>query len=323
MSYVSHRNRWMRPEELLEQLRGTPLESIETLDLGYNQLGPEGAALLARFELPALRSLSLEANRIGERGALALAGARWIDQLTTLRLGGARRYGRDNHIGDGGLSALGGRLARVEELELCLNELRGTALDALRACPLRWLDLSANRIGDGGLAGVLGVPRPTLTVLRLRGCGLGPEGARRIASSDAPLEMLELGADGEGSPGNPIGDEGARWLAEAPALAGLRHLGLRECGIGDAGVEAIAGSPWLEQLETLLLGDNQITEAGLEALVRSPRLPRLTRLGLTNTPAGPKEEVWTDWDGGVVGGSMDEAMAASIAARFGRPMRVC
>jgi hypothetical protein len=66
--------------------------------------------------------------------------------------------------------------------------------------------------------------------------------------------------------GEPIGDEGAIALANAPALATLRTLSLSRCKLGDAGAIALASSPHLAKLERLDVWNNSFGPAAMDAL---------------------------------------------------------
>src|SRR5262249_30989884 len=93
--------------------------------------------------------------------------------------------------------------------------------------------------------------------LDLSACGMQPDGLRHLLGASLErLVMLRLNA-------NSLGDEGARLLAQAPALVGLRTLELRGNGITDAGAQALGKSPYLHHLMRLDLGENALgDEAG-------------------------------------------------------------
>ena len=93
---------------------------IVSLDLSHNELGDDGAALLAdavlRAAAPSLTALSVAANGIRAAGAAALAAS--LDSNATLRyldLGA-------NDLGDDGARALADALARLSWCQL-LREL--------------------------------------------------------------------------------------------------------------------------------------------------------------------------------------------------------
>lgn len=131
----------------------------------------------------------------------------------------------DNGIVNAGLDTVLAwpQAARLTSLGLANNHLRPDAVARLAAAPqlagLRRLDLSYNLLFDEGTASLAASPHLTgLTHLHLQGCGIETAGALALAAS--PLRQLRvLDLDN-----NAIGDEGARALAESPALAGARIL---------------------------------------------------------------------------------------------------
>ena len=91
-------------------------KSLDTLDLSYNRLGDVGAVCLAGAlkHCSYLKQLQLNRNIIGDEGAMALARClQTCNQLTTLNLS-------DNEIGDSGALCLGNYLKDCN----CLQTLR-------------------------------------------------------------------------------------------------------------------------------------------------------------------------------------------------------
>ena len=101
----------------------------------------------------------------------------------------------------------------------------------------RYLDLSSNRLGDGGTRTLAASPN----VRGVRGLNLSCTG---------------------------LGDPGAEALAQSPHLGGLMELYLSNNRIGDVGGRALAASPRLGQLERLFLDCNAIERTGAELLNR-------------------------------------------------------
>lgn len=153
------------------------------------------------------------------------------------------------------------------------------------ACPqLRSLDLSDNpRMGTVGAALLLqGLHAPThLETLRLRNCGLGPDGARAVGAAFAAgalsrLTLLDLEGNGIGPRGMAALARG--WSASASAAASaaaaavptaaIRALFLGRNALGDRGAQhlgaALCGA--LSRLETLSLPDNAVGAEGAAAL---------------------------------------------------------
>jgi uncharacterized protein (TIGR02996 family) len=101
----------------------------------------------------------------------------------------------------------------------------------------RYLDLSSNRLGDGG--------------------------ARALAASTHVRGVRGLNLSCTG-----LGDAGAQALAQSPHLGGLMELYLSNNRIGDIGGCALAASPRLGRLERLFLDCNAIEQTGAELLNR-------------------------------------------------------
>ncbi len=112
-----------------------------------------------------------------------------------------------------------------------------------------------------------------LHTLALGGCPVGDEGARLIAERAKPWRSLDL-------TGAHIGDEGARCLAQSAAMQTLERLLLGHNALGDDAANALAASPHLGALRELELCRNPLTTAGALALVERPVMPALARLGL-------------------------------------------
>src|SRR5205823_14578123 len=79
---------------------------------------------------------------------------------------------------------------------------------------------------------------------------------------------------------NPVGEKGARALAEAP-FRGLVRLDLRASRLGDAGLRALLGTHGFAELAILDLWEAGFNKKGERALVRWPRLPPLAYGGST------------------------------------------
>jgi uncharacterized protein (TIGR02996 family) len=268
------------------------LVGLRVLDCSGSDLGPEGAALLARSEsLAGLEELDLSGCRLEDAGAEALAASPVLRRLRVLRLGPAA--GETNAIGDGGVIALAAApvLAGVHELDLSDNSFSIDGARALAESPqlgrLRVLRVTGNHLGFGpvGCLGVITSPSlPRLRELDLSDCvgyaSIGDWPA--VADWPHAPALARLALDRV-----PIGDEGAMVLAELPRLEGLSALSLRGCGIGDAGAASLAGSPHLTDLVDLWLSDNRLGDDGLRALGASPHLGRVRRLGLGGNPFSP------------------------------------
>ncbi len=153
-----------------EALFASPvLSHIEALDLSRNQLGNEGAALLADSpHLGRLQALDPEpSTRIGWRGAGRLAASPLLQRLVALKLD-------DNHLGylDDGVRAL----------------LSSPAPMGLTTLSLRW-----NTIGPAGARMLAESPAlPHLTALHLGNNAVGDEGRWQLAKAAGLNQLTEL-----------------------------------------------------------------------------------------------------------------------------------
>ena len=172
------------------------------------------------------------------------------------------------------------------------------ALRSMHNHALRELDVSANDIGDVGVAALCsGLSAPSakgksgLLVLHLSQNSISATGAIAISDALERLPLRELYLDRNG-----LGPNGARHLARAIELAPdsrLEILSLSETGLLDEGVEALAVALGTnDRLVSLILGKgNRIEGPGLVTLARSlkenavSRLSSLTLLEETNTTA--------------------------------------
>jgi Ran GTPase-activating protein (RanGAP) involved in mRNA processing and transport len=170
---------------------------------------------------PALTSLNLGANTIGDAGVKALAESPHLQSLTSLDLG-------DNYIGEEGAKALA-ESPHLQNLTL--------------------LDLEFNDIGDAGAKALVASPYlKNLTSLNLEYNYIGDAGAKALAASPylKNLTSLDLAQ-------NRIGEEGAKALAESPLLQNLTSLNLACNEISETGAKALAASPYLKNLTSLNL----------------------------------------------------------------------
>jgi serine/threonine protein kinase len=154
--------------------------------------------------------LDLTNRRIGDAGAIALAGCLKLANLSTLILSGC-------DIGDEGIRALAEspHIVNLTRLDLWDNRIGDAGLRALAGCcyleNLQFLDLGRNRIGD--------------------------EGIKALAASPHFARLGELMLVS-----NHIGDEGALALAASPYLANLAWLKPLDNRITEKGVDALKGA---------------------------------------------------------------------------------
>lgn len=128
------------------------------------------------------------------------------------------------------------------------------------------------------LAGV--EPYNGLVTLDLRGNRLTADSLAALAGSQIGVVHTLLLS------GNPLGDAGARVLAESPAFATLTILYLSETGLGAAGLDRMLGpDSRLEPgfLTNLDLSGNPLGDEGARILAASSRAGQLTHLELERT----------------------------------------
>ncbi len=115
------------PEGISLLTRSPIVQRIEELELAGNSLGDRGAEILAMGDFPSLGLLHLSWNEIGDAGAKAIAGARGMPKLIELNL-------RRNAIEEAGIRALceSDLPSRLSRLNVEYNEFGSKAF--------RWLD---------------------------------------------------------------------------------------------------------------------------------------------------------------------------------------
>ena len=290
----------------LEHLTRCPhLRQLGALDLRDNELEAPAAALMARARWPRLRWLCLRGNHLCDLGARALARSSWIGGLRALDLSG-------NRVNPAGVASLGQRACGLTELRLGSNRCDRDAIEVLGQLPeLETLDLTHALREPGAMRGFgQGYPAlreltlgpglddeamevvgeharlPALDQLRLRGGWLGPAGigALERARFASRLRALDLSMNPQ------LGAGGARALARAAGLAGLRALNLDGCALGPAGAAGLSDAPWLRKLEVLRLRDNALRDEGCLALLRAPT-PALQTLSLSNNQLSTRAAV--------------------------------
>ncbi|MEM1348311.1 MAG: hypothetical protein AAGI01_07150 [Myxococcota bacterium] len=158
----------------------------------------------------------------------------------------------------------------------------------IKRAPSRWIDASEALLGifdvltlrgepvgdDGAMSLARSEHVHSLTYLDLSGAGLTARGLSYLCESDAlhSLQVLSIWD-------NPLGDEGAKVLAEAK-LQRVERLYARDVGISDEGAIELAQSEAWPKLRTLNLEHNHIEDLGAEALasVKASTMPSLERL---------------------------------------------
>jgi uncharacterized protein (TIGR02996 family) len=165
----------------------------------------------------------------------------------------------------------------VTALARCKYLARLTELDLRRMC-----DCGACPI-DRELADLFASPHAVnLVSLNVAEDRIGEDLARLLAATKrlASLTALDLS-------GNPFGPDGVRALVESRHLmTRLATLDLSRCGLGNDGAKFLAGEPRLAGLKTLALRGNAIGNTGGKALASSPHAAGLTVLDLRNNRIG-------------------------------------
>lgn len=171
-------------------------ETLEELALGKNPLGDTGAALLGRALKQSwkLKTLALQDCGIGAKGVRHLSGGLAHNRsLQRLWLFG-------NAAADEGTAHLAGalRTSKLESLGLEKNgvsvrgcEALGVAL-AHELCPLYWLRLQHNPLGDDGVCAIARSlqTNKSLTRLQMRDVGVDVRGCSALADAVRRHEAL-------------------------------------------------------------------------------------------------------------------------------------
>ncbi len=284
---------------------------LERLVLQRSELGPEGAAALAKARFPKLRELDVSVNRLGNEGVKALSRPRAMGGLRRLSLGsvgmgdeGAKWVGsaaawarverldlsRNAMTGDGLWQALGrGTFAALTDLDVSNNPLGTKALWSVVGSPhfsrLEHLDAAHVRATDLALAALAEAPADaSLRGLDLTGNGLTSRSALALAGAPFIRGLTSLDLDS-----NPIGDEGAVALATAPAFFSV--LRLRDAAIGDVGLAALMSADALRLVEVLDVSRNVWSDEGAGALGRARVMERLTVLLIEDSSLGTPENL--------------------------------
>jgi hypothetical protein len=203
------------------QSRGT-LDSLISLDLSRNSLGPKGAKTVAKLTFRSLSSLNLERNDLGCKGAREIARGK-LGNITHLKLG-------ENEISFKGAKDLAfGKLKNLIEL-----------------------DIQDNRIGDEGAILISRGNFKGLTMLNLSKNVLGPIAAKGLATGNlVNLRCLNLSC-------NQLGDYGAVILAQGNTVR-LQELDVSSNSIGIEGAATLSNAKLVE-ITKLNLERNNIRE---------------------------------------------------------------
>ena len=172
----------------------------------------------------------------------------------------------DSMLTGDGFERLEPFVAGIASLDVSGNDLHDAALRQLISWKKGTAALERLRFDDNSLTarGVHALVNdgsfPRLAELGLVKCGLGAASVRRI--TDGSLDAITALALSR----NPIGDEGARVLAESEWCSRLERLELAGCSIGDSGAKALANAPALRSIGRLDLRGNGMTDRGRKVL---------------------------------------------------------
>jgi Leucine-rich repeat (LRR) protein len=173
--------------------------NLTNLDVGWNQIGDEGAKALAANAT--LTNLDVGGNQIGVEGAKALAANATLTNLNVYY----------NQIGAKGAKALAANTT-LTNLDVWGNQIGDEGTKALAAnATLTYLNVRSNQIGDEGAKAL--AANATLTNLDVGWNLIGDEGAKALAAN-AALTSLNVR-------NNQIGAEGAKALAANSTLTTL------------------------------------------------------------------------------------------------------
>jgi V8-like Glu-specific endopeptidase len=214
--------------QVIKELTKFSWNKITTLNLFDNNIGPDGAIVLAKSCFPNLTTLYLSLNNIGFKGAMAISNANFPN-LTQLYISG-------NDLGPEG----------------------ATAIANAKFSKITTLDLSWNKIGPEGAEAISKANFKNLSELNISKNNIGVRGAKAIAKGKfKELSALYIYK-------NNIRDKGALALAEA-GFEKLKTLDMSYNYIGDEGAFAIAKASF-PNLDALYLYGNKFGPEALKAL---------------------------------------------------------
>jgi Ran GTPase-activating protein (RanGAP) involved in mRNA processing and transport len=257
---------------IIDAVKSGKASNVTSLDLGYNEIGPEKAKAIAD-NMPQIISLDLSGNHIGDKEVKDIAAK--MPQIINLDLGG-------NHIGPEGATAIAANMPQVITLDLSHNRIgpEGATAIAANMPHVKNLNLDGNKIGDEG-ATEIAAKMTKVTTLNLSLNNIGPKGAAAIAATMTNVKNLNLD-------GNNIGDEGAKDIA---TMTNVKNLNLDGNDIGPKGATAIAAN--MPQVITLDLSGNDIGDTGATAIAANMTNVATLNLSYNNIGAAGAEDIAT------------------------------
>ncbi len=267
---------------LLEGTLGRQIRSLEIRHAGGRPLPrrSRGGAL------PDLESLTFRSEQAWDGPFLESVAALSMPALTRVRFTGSG-LPQPRHVPPSFLARISElalppewlvsaphHLPRLETLRLPPGTLSAETiphLARLLPLPLLWtLDVSNNRLGDGGAALARSPMMREVRAFRASYCGIDRAGAAALCRAlPADLSTLDLSW-------NPIG--GAAF-AELPAGVGALDAGY--CEVDDEAIPSLAAWP-AGKLHSLNLGTNRLTDHGAGILLSSPAAEGLEALDLSH-----------------------------------------
>lgn len=273
---------------LWDAVRAAPTDDAPKQALGahWRERGePRGelveADLLLRHErLSRHRRLELRARRDALLAAHAERWWPWELSSHRQRAGFLTAVSADASSLFKNAGKIAGALFAAEPVtELELTDLDEDSIGALAKAP--WLArvrklLLRGPIGDEGFEALLKSKHlGELSALNLSSSELSGEALGGLGAKLPALTHLVL-------TNNPIGDDGARALAEWKHLGGLRALYLTACELSEEGLAALLAPGKLTSLEKWTLAQNELGDAGAKAIAEhAAQLARLSYLELS------------------------------------------
>lgn len=247
------------------------LPALRSLDLSRNTLGEDLAGAIDAMEIPALRHLACLQNMLETNATAAIARSPRFDELRSLDLS-------DNPLGDAGVIALAesARLPRLDVLRIKRTGVGMRGLAALGASSLgarlRAIDLARNEVDDNGLAALLerAASLESLESLDLGDSALTIRGVKALVASPLAARIKHLTIAGL--------DSGALDPLLSAELPQLRSLVADR--FDDEAAQLLAAARGLPNLHSIVFSARELTDAGARVLAESPHLQRILWLEL-------------------------------------------
>jgi len=241
-----------------------PILRLKLADLSAARGNVPLGDVLARPEMARLRGLDLSNSKLSDSSVSQVAACERLRGLRELVLGASELTG-----------------------DACRALMRSENLAGLTHLTLA-VPFETNAEGNelaAELAAEPGLRR--ITRLSLRGCQVGPAGAKALAGSPHAAGLRYLAVSGGGySAETRLGPKGMQALARSENLASLTALVVTGQEVGLGGVQALADSPHLAGLRHLDLSGNLLTPAMVAAFVGAKGFGKLVSLGLRHDGAG-------------------------------------